>query len=82
MFDPAAREAGGIQAEDRFGVSRFFPMTTLSIGAVSINPVDFSNAEQVASMAANAKHDAKMCGKGLVIKSGASGSLARHTSRL
>ena len=68
LFDPAARDAGGIQAEDRFGVSRFFPMTTLSIGAVEINPHDCGSAEQVASMAASAKHDAKICGKGLVIK--------------
>lgn len=77
LFDPAARVAGGIQAEDRFGVSRFFPMTTLSIGAVNINPRDFANAEQVASIAASAKHDAKICGQGLVIKTGGAGPVAR-----
>ncbi len=70
LFDAPAREAGGIQAEDRFGVTRFFPMTTLSIGAVEINPHHFANAEQVASVAALAKHHAKTDGKGLVIRSG------------
>lgn len=77
LFDPTARVAGGIQAEDRFGVSRFFPMTTLSIGAVNINPRDFANAEQVASIAASAKHDAKICGQGLVIKTVGAGPVAR-----
>ncbi len=81
LFDPAARDAGGIEAEDRFGVSRFFPMTTLSIGAVKINPIDFSNAEQVASIAASAKHDAKIFGKGLVIKTGGVGPLVRMQTK-
>lgn len=67
LFDASAREAGGIQAEDRFGVARFFPLTTISIGAVKINRDAYSNAEQVASIAARAKHDAKTAGAGLVI---------------
>jgi diguanylate cyclase (GGDEF)-like protein len=70
LFDAPARAAGGIQAEDRFGVVRFFPLTTLSIGAVSINPHQFVNAEQVASVAALAKHHAKTEGKGLVVRNG------------
>lgn len=69
LFDASAREAGGIRAEDRFGVSRFFPLTTLSIGAVKVNQCEFANAEQVASVAARAKHDAKIYGKGLAIRS-------------
>ena len=72
LFDASAREAGGIQAEDRFGVSRFFPLTTLSIGAVKINRGEFATAEQVASAAARAKHDAKTLGKGLVVRAGLS----------
>ena len=34
LFDDVARERGGIDAEDRHGVKRFFEFTTLSIGAV------------------------------------------------
>ena len=68
LFDPPARLAGGIHAEDRHGVTRFFPMTTLSIGAVTVQSGDYVNAEQVASIAARAKHDAKTSGEGLVVR--------------
>jgi GGDEF domain-containing protein len=68
LFDPSAREAGGIYADDRHGIPRFFPLTTISIGAVVIHHQDFSSAEQVASIAARAKHDAKTSGQGLVIR--------------
>lgn len=71
LFDAPARQAGGIHAEDRHGVSRFFPMTTLSIGAVKIRRDEFTSAEQVASVAARAKHDAKTCGEGLVVRDNA-----------
>ena len=65
MFDEDARRQGGIQAEDRHGVSRFFPCTTLSIGAVVIDGSQFSRAEDVANLAASAKHDAKQSGGGV-----------------
>lgn len=68
LFDVSAREAGGIHAEDRHGVSRFFPLTTISIGAVKIQRDEFSSAEQVASAAALAKHDAKTHGEGLLVR--------------
>lgn len=68
LFDEPAQLAGGIQAEDRHGVLRFFPLTTLSIGAVRIRAGDYTNAEQVASVAARAKHDAKTSGEGLAIR--------------
>jgi EAL domain-containing protein (putative c-di-GMP-specific phosphodiesterase class I)/GGDEF domain-containing protein len=74
LFDASAREAGGIQAEDRFGVSRFFPLTTLFIGAVKVNHGEFTRAEQVASVAASAKHAAKLSGKGLTIKTSGDGA--------
>lgn len=67
LFDDAARAAGGIHAEDRHGVSRFFPLTTLSIGAVRIRSDEYVSAEQVASIAARAKHDAKTAKSGLLI---------------
>jgi diguanylate cyclase (GGDEF)-like protein len=68
LYDEAARAAGGIQAEDRYGVLRFFPLTTLSIGAVNINHQEFTSAEQVASVAARAKHDAKTSETGMVVR--------------
>ncbi len=68
MFDEDARRQGGIQAEDRHGVSRFFPCTTLSIGAVVIDGSQFSRAEDVANLAASAKHDAKQGGGGVFEK--------------
>jgi diguanylate cyclase (GGDEF)-like protein len=65
MFDAKAREAGGIEAEDRHGVPRFFPCTTLSIGAVAIDGGNYSRAEDVANLAALAKHDAKKANAGV-----------------
>jgi diguanylate cyclase (GGDEF)-like protein len=65
LFDEVARRAGGIEAEDRQGVRRFFACTTVSIGAVAIDGSRFSHAEEVANLAALAKHDAKLKGAGL-----------------
>lgn len=70
LFDVPAREAGGIHADDRYGVPRFFPLTTISVGAVRIQGSEFTSAEQVASIAARAKHEAKTRGEGLVILDG------------
>jgi len=65
LFDEAARQAGGIEAEDRHGLPRFFPCTTVSVGAVVIEANRFSRAEDVANLAALAKHDAKRSGAGV-----------------
>jgi diguanylate cyclase (GGDEF)-like protein len=62
MFDDEARQRGGIEAEDRHGVMRFFPCTTVSIGAVAINTHKYTRAEEVANLAALAKHHAKLSG--------------------
>ena len=67
LFDPQAQAEGGIQAEDRQGVLRFFPCTTLSIGAVVVNPGQYQRAEDVASAAAVAKHQAKSGRSGLYV---------------
>ena len=72
LFDDTARRSGGIQAEDRHGVSRFFPCTTLSIGAVVVQPGSFVRAEDVATAAALAKHHAKTSGNGLFVDGGSS----------
>jgi diguanylate cyclase (GGDEF)-like protein len=66
MFDDKARQAGGIEAEDRYGVRRFFNCTTVSVGAVRIRGGDFTRAEEVANLAALAKHDAKLAGVGIL----------------
>ncbi len=69
LFDKDALGRGGIEAEDRHGVRRFFRCTTLSIGAVPVRPCVFTRAEQVASAAAAAKHKAKLSSVGLAIES-------------
>jgi len=69
LFDDTALARGGIEAEDRHGVMRFFQCTTLSIGAVPVGPGVFSRPEQVASAAASAKHKAKMSSLGLAVES-------------
>ena len=68
LFDPAARAAGGIHAEDRQGQPRFFPCTTLSIGAVRVRRGEFRHADEVGAAAAIAKHDAKTARVGLFVK--------------
>ncbi len=68
LYDPAAREAGGIEAKDRQGVMRFTPLTTLAIGAVRVPPGMFRHAEDVASEAAIAKHEAKQAPSGLTVR--------------
>jgi diguanylate cyclase (GGDEF)-like protein len=68
LFDEQALQRGGIEAEDRHGVMRFFKCTTLSIGAVPVRPGVFSRPEQVASAAAAAKHKAKSSHVGLAVE--------------
>ena len=67
LFDADARQRGGIDVEDREGVMRFFPMTTLSAGALAVTPGSFQRAEGVASAAAYAKHKAKQTEGGIFI---------------
>jgi diguanylate cyclase (GGDEF)-like protein len=65
LFDAEALAAGGIRAEDRHGLLRFFPCTTLCIGAVCVRPAMFREADAVASAAASAKRSAKASERGL-----------------
>ena len=67
LFDEAAMARGGIEAEDRHGVMRFFKFTSLSVGAVRVRAGQLSRPEQVASAAAAAKHKAKMASAGLFV---------------
>jgi EAL domain-containing protein (putative c-di-GMP-specific phosphodiesterase class I)/GGDEF domain-containing protein len=60
LYDEDARVAGGITAEDRHGIQRFFAFTSLYMGAVPIaDATAFRNAAAVASAAAVAKQRAK-----------------------
>lgn len=72
LYDEDGRLAGGIEAEDRHGVRRFFEFTSLSIGAVRVRAGQFRSAEQVASAAAAAKHGAKIANAGLFVRQGES----------
>ena len=64
MYEPAARESGGVTAEDRHGVMRFHPLTTISMGVVRVR-AGHGRAEDVASAAASAKRQAKLRKLGL-----------------
>ena len=68
LFDESARQEGGIRAEDRHGVKRFFPCTTLAIGAVRVGPGQQLQAEDVANAAALAKHDATLSPTGISLR--------------
>ena len=73
LFDPDSRSQGFIEAEDRNGVCTRFPLTTLSIGALYVEPGAFQIPEDVASAAAAAKHRAKRASGGLYVHAAASG---------
>lgn len=68
LYDDAARQAGGLDAEDRYGVRRFTPLTTLSVGAVPVVPGTAQHAEDIASEAAHAKKAAKQAPHGLWVR--------------
>lgn len=53
------RQRGGIVASDRNGEERFFPILSLSIGALVPHLHGCTSYNQIASMAADAKHSAK-----------------------
>ncbi|WP_119355110.1 GGDEF domain-containing protein [Azohydromonas sediminis] len=81
LFDPDDLAAGGIQAEDRDGVVRFHPCTTLALGVLRIAPGRFRAAEEVANAAAKAKRHAKTSGVGVYVwDADASTSEARSSS--
>lgn len=59
LFDAGDAVRGRLRGEDRQGRQVEFPLTTLSIGAVEAVPGRFRHAEEVASLAAAAKRQAK-----------------------
>lgn len=52
-------ERGGIEAEDRQGNRTFHPLSSLSIGAVWVDPEKFASHHEVAAAASLAKKEAK-----------------------
>ncbi len=64
-FRPEDAALGGFWGEDRSGVRCFFPLTSMSIGAVPVGPGAFAGHEDVAAAAALAKHEAKAAGVAL-----------------
>jgi hypothetical protein len=78
LFDADSRRRGLIEAEDRNGVRTSFPLTTLSVGALYVQPGAFHIPEDVASAAAAAaaaaaKHRAKRASAGLYVYAAESG---------
>lgn len=59
LYDETERAAGGVMAEDRHGVQRFHPLTTMTIGAFKVAARSEFRAEQIASGAAVAKRRGK-----------------------
>lgn len=59
FFSIEDRERGGYVTEDRQGRKVFHPLTSLSLGAVRVEPGQFQSLHQVASAAAEAKKQAK-----------------------
>jgi diguanylate cyclase (GGDEF)-like protein len=59
LFTRADRRRGGFVAEDRLGRRRMFPLLSLSIGAVPVEPGTFASHSEVAAAAGEAKRLAK-----------------------
>ncbi|KNE27645.1 diguanylate phosphodiesterase [Achromobacter spanius] len=70
LYDDLGRKNGGIEAEDRYGVPRFFPFVTLGVGALTVTPslCERIRPEDIASAAANVKHKVKHGNLSLVIE--------------
>ena len=67
LYDAEARAAGFIRSEDRHGNPALFALTTLVIGAIVVEPGEYSRPEQVASGAAQAKRLARQSDDGFVL---------------
>jgi EAL domain-containing protein (putative c-di-GMP-specific phosphodiesterase class I)/GGDEF domain-containing protein len=67
LFDEREIAQGGMTGEDRRGFRTFFPLTSISAGAVRILPGAYIRPEEVASAAASAKKEAKARSDGFFI---------------
>ena len=79
LYDDEGRRNGGIEAEDRYGVPRFFPFVTLGVGALTVTPslCERIRPEDIASAAAHVKHKVKHGNLSLVSERYGGGSLAQ-----
>jgi diguanylate cyclase (GGDEF)-like protein len=62
FYSKKALEAGGILSTDRRGNKQFYPLLSLSIGLANPDPERCLSHHDVAAVAADAKHQAKMTG--------------------
>ncbi|HBA87362.1 MAG TPA: diguanylate cyclase [Geobacter sp.] len=58
-YTPQDLKAGGIAGSDRYGVQRFFPVTTISIAVIICGKDQYSSAVDIARAAAKVKDSAK-----------------------
>ncbi|MFA7317853.1 MAG: GGDEF domain-containing protein [Sulfuricella sp.] len=69
LFDPQDLKARGFQGEDRQGNILFFPLTSLSVGAVCVAPDEYRSHYEVAAAAGEAKRQAKaLAGSALFVE--------------
>jgi diguanylate cyclase (GGDEF)-like protein len=69
LFDTQDLKARGFEGEDRQGNRLFFPLTSLSVGAVSVAPDEYRSHYEVAAAAGEAKKQAKtLSGSALFIE--------------
>lgn len=59
-YSPQDLAAGGIEGCDRYGVQRFFPLTTISIAVIICGRDQYSSAVDIARAAAKVKDSAKV----------------------
>lgn len=60
FYNAEDRAAGGLRSEDRRGQAQFFPLLCLSIGVVLPDPARCRSHHDVAVLATDAKHQAKL----------------------
>ena len=77
LYDDEGRRNGGIEAEDRYGVPRFFPFVTLGVGALTVTPslCERIRPEDIASAAAHVKHKVQHGNLSLVTERYSGGAL-------
>lgn len=59
LYPDAERTAGGIEAEDRFGVVRFFPLVSLSFGVIPVSASERVRSDALVTAVAEAKRHSK-----------------------
>ena len=62
LYDAEHRNLGGIRTYDRQGTEAFFPFLSLAIGVAKPDPMQCNSHHEVASLATEAKHEAKRQG--------------------